>query len=90
MKKDQFLELAGQLFDKANPVEENKISLDKGTWEEIVDQVGSELYEEGRSLVEDYTLELDRNEIYLESLELNLRLIEKVISDVLSRYFEIK
>ena len=91
MKKDQFLELASQLFDQTNPqVEESKIVIDKGTWEEVVDQIGSELFEEGLSLVGDYDLELYGNEITLGGVRLDIRVMEKIISEVLSRYFEIK
>ena len=87
MKKDQFLELASQLFDKVNPVEENKIVLEKNLFDEIVDQVGSELFEEGLSLVGDYDLELYGNEITLESVRLDIRVMEKIIKEVLERYF---
>ena len=90
MKKDQFLELASQLFDQVNPVEENKVVLDKNLFDEIVDQVGSELFEEGLSLVGDYDLELYGNEITLESVRLDIRVMEKIIKEVLERYFETK
>ena len=90
MKKEMFLELASQLFDQTNLVEENKIALDKGTWEELVDQIGSEIHDEGMDLIDDYDLELNGNEIYLDSCRINIRVVEKAVSDVLSRYFEIK
>ena len=90
MKKDQFLELASQLFDQVNPVEESKIVLEKNLFDEIVDQVGSELFEEGLSLVGDYDLELYGNEITLESVRLDIRVMEKIIKEVLERYFETK
>ena len=90
MKKEMFLELASQLFDQTNKVEENKIALDKGTWEELVDQIGSEIHDEGMDLIDDYDLELNGNEIYLDSCRINIRVVEKAVSDVLSRYFEIK
>ena len=91
MKKEQFLELASQLFDQSsNLKEEEKIPIETNLMDEIVDQIGSELYEEGFELVEDYDLELNGNEIYLESCRLNIRVVEKTINDVLSRYFERK
>jgi hypothetical protein len=91
MKKEQFLELASQLFDQTNPVvNENLIPLDKGIWEELVDQIGSEIHDEGMDLIDDYDLELNGNEIYLDSCRINIRVVEKAVSDVLSRYFEIK
>ena len=91
MKKEQFLELASQLFDQTTTLKENeKIQIESNFFDEIVDQIGSELYEEGFELVEDYDLELNGNEIYLESCRLNIRVVEKTINDVLSRYFERK
>lgn len=90
MNKDQFLALAGELYEKSNPVEENKVVLDKNLFDEIVDQVSSEIFEEGRDLINDYTLEMYSREVELESVELDLRAIEKTISNVLERYFEIK
>ena len=91
MKKEQFLELASQLFDQTNPVvNENLIPLDKGIWEELVDQIGSEIHDEGMDLIDDYDLELNGNEIYLDSCRINIRVVEKAVSDVLSRYFEMK
>ena len=91
MKKEQFLELASQLFDQTNPVvNENLIPLDKGTWEELVDQIGSEIHDEGMDLIDDYDLELNGNEIYLDGCRINIRVVEKAVSDVLSRYFEMK
>ena len=91
MKKEQFLELASQLFDQTNPVvNENLIPLDKGIWEELLDQIGSEIHDEGMDLIDDYDLELNGNEIYLDSCRINIRVVEKAVSDVLSRYFEMK
>jgi hypothetical protein len=90
MKKEQFLELASQLFDQTNLVKEDKIVLDKDIWDELKDQISSELFEEGMDLIDDYDLELNGNEIYLESCRLNIRVVEKTINDVLSRYFERK
>ena len=91
MKKEQFLELASQLFDQStNLKEEEKIPIETNLMDEIIDQIGSELYEEGFELVEDYDLELNGNEIYLDSCRINIRVVEKAVSDVLSRYFEIK
>jgi hypothetical protein len=90
MKKEKFLELASQLFDQTNLVEESKIVLEKSTWDEIVDQISSELFDEGKDLVGDYSLELYGNEIYLESVNLDIRVIAKRIEEVMERYFEVK
>ena len=88
MKKEQFLELASQLFDQTTTLKENeKIQIESNFFDEIVDQIGSELYEEGFELVEDYDLELNGNEIYLESCILSIRKLEKTIKEVLERYF---
>jgi len=88
MKKEQFLELASQLFDQTTTLKENeKIQIESNFFDEIVDQIGSELYEEGFELVEDYDLELNGNEIYLESCRLSIRKLEKTIKEVLERYF---
>jgi hypothetical protein len=90
MKKELFLELAGQLFDQTNLVKEDKIVLDKDIWDELVDQIGSEVFEEGMDLIDDYDLELNGNEIYLESCRLNIRKLNKVVTEVLERYFKVK
>jgi hypothetical protein len=91
MKKEQFLELASQLFDQTNPVvNENLIALDKNTWSELVDQIGSEIHDLGSEIIDEYDLELNGFEVYLESCKLNIRLIETIVSDVMSRYFELK
>jgi hypothetical protein len=88
MKKEKFLELASQLFDQTNELkEEEKIQIESNHFDEIVDQIGSELYEESFELIEDYDLELNGNEIYLESCRLNIRKLEKTIKEVLERYF---
>ena len=88
MKKEQFLELASQLFDQTTTLKEDeKIQIESNFFDEIVDQIGSELYEEGFELVEDYDLELNGNEIYLESCRLSIRKLEKTIKEVLERYF---
>ena len=87
MKKEQFLELASQLFDQTNLVKEDKIVLDKDIWDELKDQISSELFEEGMDLIDDYDLELNGNEIYLESCRLSIRKLEKTIKEVLERYF---
>ena len=55
--------------------------------DEIVDQIGSELFDEGKDLIDDYTLELSGNEIYLEGVNLDIKRIEKRIQEVLERYF---
>lgn len=91
MKKEEFLELAGQLFDQANPVvNESKITLDKNLFDEIADQIASEIHDMGKDLIDDYELEMYSNEVTLESVDLNMHLIEKYIKMVLARYFEIK
>lgn len=88
MKKETFLELASQLFDQSTELkEEEKIPLQKDLMDEIVDQIGSELFDEGKDLIDDYTLELSGNEIYLEGVNLDIKRIEKRIQEVLERYF---
>ena len=69
MKKEEFLALAEQVFDQINPQgEESKISIDKNLFDEIVDQVGSEINDLGRDLIENYDLEMYSNEVTLESV----------------------
>lgn len=90
MKKEEFLELAGKVFDQINPQgEESKISIDKNLFDEIVDQVGSEINDLGRDLIENYELEMYSNEVTLESVTLDYREIEGSIKNVLERYFKI-
>lgn len=90
MKKEEFLALAERLFDQANPVEENKIVLDQDVFDEIQDQISSEIFESGMDLVEDYELEMYSNEVTLERVNFSLRRIEKTIKEVLEKYFEVK
>ena len=91
MKKDQFLELAGQLFDQVNPsANQDKIVLDKNLFDEIVDQISSEVYDEGMDLVDDYELEIYSREVTLERVDFNLGYIENAVKNVLERYFETK
>lgn len=90
MKKEKFLELAGQLFDQTNLVVESKIALDKNVFDEIVDQVGSEINDLGRDLIENYELEMYSNEVTLENVDLDNGEIQKSIKNVLERYFEVK
>ena len=88
MKKDQFLELASQLFDQStNLKEEEKIPIQKDFMDEIVDQIKSELYESGIGLVDDYEMGMCGREVELESISLNLNEVENVIKEVLERYF---
>lgn len=88
MKKEKFLELASQLFDQTtNLKEEEKIQIDSNFFDEIVDQVASEINDLGRDLVEEYDLELSGNEIYLDSVRLDYSRIEETIKEVLERYF---
>ena len=91
MNKETFLALAEQLFDQANPVvNESKVTLDKNVFDEIADQISSEISDMGRDLVDDYTLEMYSNEVTLESIEVDYKEIERSIKNVLERYFEIK
>ena len=91
MNKEQFLELAGQLFDQTTPVvNEEKIALDKDVFDEIQDQISSEIYDSGMDIVDDYELEMYSREITLESISLNVGDIDKIVKNVLERYFERK
>lgn len=91
MKKEEFLDLASKLFDQANPqVEENKITLDKNLFDEIVDQVSSEINDEGIDLIDDYELEMYSREVTLESVRFSMHYIESAVKNVLERYFEVK
>ena len=57
MKKEQFLELASQLFDQStNLKEEEKIPIQEDLMDEIVDQIKSELYESGIGLIQLFRL----------------------------------
>ena len=88
MKKEQFLELAGQLFDQTIPVvSTERTLLSKNTFDEIVDQIGSEINDLGRDLIENYELEMYSNEVTLESVTLDYGEIQKTIKNVLERYF---
>jgi hypothetical protein len=88
MKKEEFLELAGKVFDQISPVENDKIVLDKNVWEEIVDQISSEINDLGRDLVENYELEMYSNEVTLENVTLDYGEITKTVSNVIGRYFK--
>jgi len=80
--------LASQLFDQStNLKEEEKIQIESNFFDEIVDQVASEINDLGRDLVEEYDLELSGNEIYLDSVRLDYSRIEETIKEVLERYF---
>lgn len=88
MKKEKFLELASQLFDQTtNLKEEEKIQIDSNFFDEIVDQVASEINDLGRDLIENYELEMYSNEVTLEGVTLDYGEIEKSIKNVLERYF---
>ena len=88
MKKEKFLELASQLFDQTtNLKEEEKIQIESNFFDEIVDQIGSEINDLGRDLIENYQLEMYSNEVTLESVDLDYGEIEKSIKNVLERYF---
>jgi hypothetical protein len=88
MKKEEFLELAGKMFDQISPVENDKIVLEKNLWEEIVDQISSEINDLGRDLVENYELEMYSNEVTLEDVTLDYGEITKTVGNVLGRYFK--
>ena len=91
MKKEQFLELAGQLFDQVNPSnEQSKIALDQNLFDEIVDQISSDIHDKGMDLIDDYELEMYSREVTLERVDFNLGYIENAVKNVLERYFETK
>jgi len=88
MKKEKFLELASQLFDQTtNLKEEEKIQIESNFFDEIVDQVSSEINDMGMEIIEDYDLELSGNEIYLDGCRISISRVEKTIKEVLERYF---
>ena len=88
MKKDQFLELASQLFDQStNLKEEEKIPLQKDLLDEIVDQISSEFFDSGMGMVDDYELGMCGREVELEGVTFNVRSMESLIKEVLERYF---
>ena len=88
MKKDQFLELASQLFDQStNLKEEEKIPLQKDLLDEIVDQISSEFFDSGMGIVDDYELGMCGREVELEGVTFNVREMENLIKEVLERYF---
>ena len=88
MKKDQFLELASQLFDQStNLKEEEKIPVQKDLMDEIVDQISSEFFDSGMGMVDDYDLGMCGREVELEGVTFNVRSMESLIKEVLERYF---
>jgi len=88
MKKDQFLELASQLFDQStNLKEEEKIPLQKDLLDEIVDQISSEFFDSGIGMVDDYEIGMCGREVELEGVTFNVREMENLIKEVLERYF---
>ena len=88
MKKDQFLELASQLFDQStNLKEEEKIPVQKDLMDEIVDQISSEFFDSGMGMVDDYDLGMCGREVELEGVTFNVRNMESLIKEVLERYF---
>ena len=88
MKKDQFLELASQLFDQSTDLkEEEKIPLQKDLLDEIVDQISSEFFDSGMGMVDDYELGMCGREVELEGVTFNVRSMESLIKEVLERYF---
>jgi hypothetical protein len=90
MKKETFLELASQLFDQTNPKTEGRILIDKNLLDEIVDQISSEIIDQGTGIIDDYELEMNSNEVTLEGVDFNIRTVESLIGEVLERYFVIK
>ena len=91
MNKETFLALAEQLFDQANPVvDESKVTLDKNVFDEIADQISSDISDSGTGLISDYELTMYSREVELESVDFSHREIESVVKSVLERYFEIK
>ena len=91
MNKETFLALAEQLFDQANPVvNESKVTLDKNVFDEIADQISSDISDSGTGLISDYELTMYSREVELESVDFSHREIESVVKSVLERYFEIK
>ena len=88
MKKDQFLELASQLFDQStNLKEEEKIPIQEDLMDEIVDQISSEFFDSGMGMVVDYELGMCGREVELEGVTFNVRSMESLIKEVLERYF---
>ena len=88
MKKDQFLELASQLFDQStNLKEEEKIPIETNLLDEIVDQISSEFFDQGTGIIDDYDLSMNGREIDLEGVTFNVRQMESLIKEVLERYF---
>jgi len=88
MKKDQFLELASQLFDQStNLKEEEKIPIQEDLMDEIVDQISSEFFDSGMGMVDDYELGMCGREVELEGVTFNVRSMESLIKEVLERYF---
>lgn len=91
MNKETFLALAEQLFDQANPVvDESKVTLDKNVFDEIADQISSDISDSGTGLISDYELTMYSREVELESVDFSHREIESVVKSVLERYFEVK
>ena len=91
MNKEQFLELAGQAFDQINQSEsKDKISLSRNLFDEIVDQISSDIFEAGVGLIDNYELSMYSREVELDSVSFNLSDIEYSIKNVLERYFETK
>jgi len=90
MEKEKLLELASQLFDQTNPKTEGRILIDKNLLDEIVDQISSEIIDQGTAIIDDYELEMNSNEVTLEGVDFNIRMVEGLIKEVLERYFVIK
>ena len=90
MKKEKFLELASQLLDQTNPKTEGRILVEKNLLDEIVDQISSEIIDQGTGIIDDYELEMNSNEVTLEGVDFNIRTVESIVGEVLERYFVIK
>ena len=90
MEKEKFLELASQLFDQTNSKTEGRILVDKNLLDEIIDQISSEIIDQGTGIIDDYELEMNSNEVTLEGVDFNIRTVESIVGEVLERYFVIK
>ena len=92
MKKEQFLEIASQMFDLAHPnqVSNSTVEVSQSFFTELADQIASEVHDLGMDIVSDYELELHCNEVTLEGVDLYHSNIEDAVKNVLRRYLEVK
>jgi hypothetical protein len=89
MNKETFLKLASELFDQSNPQTEKAV-IGKNVYDELTDQIASELNDLGKDIVGDYELEMYSNEVTLYEINLDIDAIESAVKNVLDRYFEVK